>query len=55
MGRTYGTHGGYGKCIHNFCRKLKGRGHLEDVGVDRSIILNTVFVDWIQLAQDRIQ
>jgi hypothetical protein len=35
---------------------LKGREHLEDLGVDRRIILKCIVwegVDWIRLAQNR--
>jgi hypothetical protein len=35
-------HGGKEKCIVFWCRNLKEREHLEDIGLDRRIILKWV-------------
>jgi hypothetical protein len=39
-------------------RKAEGKNNLKDLGVDKTIILKSIFkkqngVDWINLAQDR--
>jgi hypothetical protein len=31
------------KCIQNFVQSLKGRDHLEEIGVDGKIILEWIF------------
>jgi hypothetical protein len=51
---------GHEKCVQNFCqRKLKGRDHTEDLGVDGRITFRMGLreirwetVDWICVAQD---
>jgi hypothetical protein len=41
MGRACSMHGRYEKFIQNFSQKnLKGRDHLEDLGIDGSTILD---------------
>jgi hypothetical protein len=40
MSQECRSHLGYKKYIHKFGRKMEGRFHLEDKGVDGRIILN---------------
>jgi hypothetical protein len=43
IGEAYGTYGGGEKCIQNFVwKKKKEIGHLNDLGVDGSIILRVI-------------
>jgi hypothetical protein len=60
MGGTYSMHVGDEKCIQNFVGNPEGRYHLEDLGIDRSVMLKLILwkmgfggVDWIHLAQDK--
>jgi len=43
MGRTYSTYGEGSGAYTFWWEKLKEKGHLEDPGVDRSILLRWIF------------
>jgi hypothetical protein len=43
MGKARSTCGGKERCIEVLVRKLEGRDHLEDPGVDGRIILRWIF------------
>jgi len=61
MGRVCSTHGGRGAMYKGFWwGNLRETDHLEDQGVDRTMILRCIFrkwnvggMNWIDLAQDR--
>jgi hypothetical protein len=60
MSRACGRYGRLERCVQDFRGgHLKDRGHLEDEGVDRRIILKWIFKRWdvgidlVDLAQDR--
>jgi hypothetical protein len=46
MGKACGMHGRDEKYLQNLVRKLKGRDHLRDLGVDRRIILKWILMTW---------
>jgi hypothetical protein len=43
--------------MHAKCwsENLTGRDHMEDLGIDRRTILKWEDVDWIHLAEDKVQ
>jgi hypothetical protein len=60
MGRTCGTYGERRGAYRALLGKLREGDHLEDPGVDWTIILKWIFeklnggrIDWVDLAQDR--
>jgi hypothetical protein len=47
MGGVFSIHGRDGKCIQNFgLENVKGRYHLEDLGIGRRIILDLKEIGW---------
>jgi hypothetical protein len=63
LDKYFGTIWGTEKCMQNFSRKnVKGRDHLGCLDVDGMVTLKLIyknwgsmFIDWIHLAQDRVQ
>jgi len=60
MGGACGTYVGGGEvCTGFWCGNLRGKDHLEDPGVDETIILRWIFrnrnggMDWTDMAQDK--
>jgi hypothetical protein len=63
IGGTNSMHGRDEKYIQFHMEIIKGRDHLDDLGVDGRITLNKMYlreigcehVDWINVAQDKVQ
>jgi hypothetical protein len=60
LGGSCSTYDGEEKCIQFWWGNLKGRDHLENLGVNGRMILKRILkktvwydVDWIDLAQDK--